>query len=176
VATTPPNLDYRPLPDDVLEVDPTALSKTNASQFLKGSQSYYYWHQDQERRRANGEKPVPIPLPKKLASSEVVKEKGIKTISNFAFLDDSSMVKVYINLEGDLAGVSMSQVESEFSERTLMVTIETAETIHRFWVDRLAYDVDPLRCKVIINKSGKLVLKLHKKDHTKHWQKLRALT
>ena len=27
-----------------------------------------------------------------------------------------------------------------------------------------------------INKSGKLVLKLHKKDHTKHWQKLRALT
>ena len=27
-----------------------------------------------------------------------------------------------------------------------------------------------------INKSGKLVIKLHKKDFTKKWQKLRALT
>jgi len=158
------------------EVDPYAVSKTESSQLLKGSQSYYYWHADAERRRVTGETPVPIPVPKKLASSEAVSKQKVKTIEGFSFMDDSNMVKVYIPLEGELAGVTMDQVEAEFSERSLNVAIDLGGTLHRFYVDRLSHSVDAGRCKAIINKSGKLVLKLYKRNEYDRWQKLRALT
>ena len=152
-----------------------AISKTVYSQELKGSQSYYYWHGDAERRRVTGEQPVPVPLPKKLASSEKVKEKRIKAIEKHQFLDDSDIVKVFIPLEGELEGVAMKQVEAEFQEQSLMVTIELDETIHRFWIDRLAHAIDPLRSKVTRTKSGKLVIKLYKRNHLDHWRLLRGV-
>ena len=151
-----------------------AVSKTDYSQQLKGSQSYYYWHGDAERRRLTGEQPVAPPLPKKLASSEVAKEKRIKAIEKHQFLDDSDLVKVYIPLDGELAGVTMDQVEAEFAEQSLMLTIETADSIFRFWIDRLSHQIDPLRCKAIIAKSGKLVVKLKKRSHMDQWRLLRG--
>lgn len=117
---------------------------------------------------------MPKPLPKKLATSEVTKTKRIKPIDTFTFLDDSTIVKVYIELKGDLAGVDMSCVEAEFADRSLMVSIETAELIHRFHVDRLMYEVDASRCKAAMTKSGKLLLKLHKVKHLELWTKLRS--
>lgn len=131
------------------EVDPYAVSKTESSQLLKGSQSYYYWHADAERRRVTGETPVPIPVPKKLASSEAVSKQKVKTIEGFSFMDDSNMVKVYIPLEGELAGVTIDQVEAEFSERSLNVAIDLGGTLHRFYVDRLSHSVDAGRCKAM---------------------------
>ena len=152
------------------------LTKTDFSQQLKGQQSYYYWHGDAERRRLTGEQPVPPPVPKKLASSEAVREKLIKPIDSFSFLDDSNVVKVYITLAGELAGVSSEQVHADFADRSLMVAIETDKAIHKFSVDRLTHEVDSQRCKATVTKSGKLVLKLFKKDHQQRWQKLRVVT
>ena len=42
-------------------------------------------------------------------------------------------------------------------------------------VDRLAHSVDPLRCKAVVTKSRKLVLKLYKYNHLDKWSKLRAV-
>jgi hypothetical protein len=153
-----------------------AVSKTEHSQQLKGSQSYYYWHGDAERRRQTGEQPVPVPLPKKLASQvENATKKRIKAIEKHQFLDDSDIVKVFIPLEGELLGATMAQIEAEFTEQSLLVTIEMADTIHRFWIDRLAHQIDPLRSKSAVTKSGKLVIKLRKRSHMDHWRMLRGV-
>lgn len=141
---------------------------------MKANNSYYYWHGDAERRRVTGEKPVPLPTPKKLDSYEVAKERRVKAIESFTFLDDGDVIKVYIALEGPLAGIASSDVEAEFSERSLVVTLNSPEMIFKFTVDRLAHSVDALRCKTSVTKSRKLLLKLHKRNHLDKWQKLSA--
>jgi len=150
------------------------LTKTEVSQNLKGSQSYYYWHADAERRRMAGEKPVPASAPPKIATHvETTREKPVKGISTFSFLDDDNVVKIYIALEGELAGLSIDQVASQFTDRSLLLSIELPGAIHRFAIDRLMFPVDETRCKVSINK-GKLLVRLFKRDHHQHWVKLRA--
>jgi len=152
-----------------------AMSKTEASQQIKGTQSYYYWHGDAERRRLTGEQPVPLPTPQKImVTHEQPKEKRVKPISTFSFMDDGDLVKVYIPLEAELAGVSMEQVEVEFADRALLATIELPDCIHRFSVEPLAHTVDTARCKSSITKSGKLVLKLYKRNPLDRWAKLRS--
>ena len=149
-------------------------TKTEVSQNLKGSQSYYYWHADAERRRMAGEKPVPASAPPKIATHvETTREKPVKGISTFSFLDDDNVVKIYIALEGELAGLSIDQVESQFTDRSLQLSIELPGAIHRFAIDRLMFPVDETRCKVSINK-GKLIVRLFKRDHNQNWAKLRA--
>ena len=149
-------------------------TKTEVSQNLKGSQSYYYWHADAERRRMAGEKPVPASAPPKIATHvETTREKPVKGISTFSFLDDDNVVKIYIALEGELAGLSIDQVASQFTDRSLQLSIELPGAIHRFAIDRLMFPVDETRCKVSINK-GKLLVRLFKRDHHQHWAKLRA--
>ncbi len=150
------------------------LTKTEVSQNLKGSQSYYYWHADAERRRMAGEKPVPASAPPKIATHvETTREKPVKGITTFSFLDDDNVVKIYIALEGELAGLSIDQVASQFTDRSLQLNIELPGAIHRFAIDRLMFPVDETRCKVSINK-GKLLVRLFKRDHHQHWAKLRA--
>ena len=151
------------------------LSKTEASQNLKGSQSYYYWHSDAERRRLAGEKPVPVGMPPKIDSHvEAEKEKPIRAISTFSFLDDGNVVKVYVQLEGDLSGVTLEQVDVQFTDNSLLLAIERPNAIHRLVVDRLMYPVDASRCKTSINKAGSLLLRLHKRDYMQRWSKLRG--
>jgi len=158
-----------------LDMDYDALSKTEVSQHLKGQQSYYYWHGDQERRRMTGEQPVPLAMPPKIAEHiETVKEKLVKGISTFSFLDDGNIVKVYIPLEGELVGLAIEQVDAHFEDRSLFLVIELPNVIFRFTVDRLMFPVDAGRCKVSINKSGKLLLKLYKRSHMDRWTKLRG--
>ena len=89
-------------------------------------------------------------------------------------MDDDNVVKVYIPLEGELYGLTMDDMEIEFAERTLGVTIERGDTVHRFFIDKLAYPVDTARCKASISKSGKLILKLFKRNHLEKWSKLKA--
>lgn len=149
-------------------------SKTEFSRVNAGQNSYYYWHGDAERRRQTGETAVPLPVPHMLASGAVAKQKPVKAIDTFTFLDDDNVVKVYISLEGALADVRSSDVETEFSERSLAVTINTPEATFKFLVDRLTHSVDALRCKASITKSRKLLLKLFKRSHLDKWAKLRA--
>ena len=155
------------------------LSKTEASQAVKGAQSYYYWHKDAERRRLAGEVPAPMPAPKLLETSEedraASRQKRVKPIADFAFLDDGDVVKVYITLAGELEGVSLEDAEVEFGERSLAVTIERPEVVHRFCVEKLAHEVTPPRCKARVTKAGKLVITLFKRNHIERWAKLRAM-
>lgn len=155
--------------------DINGYSKTFVSQQLKGAQSYYYWHSDAERRRAAGEQPAPLPMPNKLASTTAVKEKKIRGIEKYTLMDDGDVVKVYIPLEGELAGVKKEQVEIEFTDRTLLATIATEEIIYRFHIERLSYLVLPDECKFLVNKAGKLLIKLKKKNHMDMWTKLRGV-
>ena len=159
----------------VIEDGDSETSRTDASQQLKGGNSYYYWHGDAERRRITGEQPVPLPLPKKLASSEAIREKRVKAIDAFSFLDDGSTVKVYVDLAGPLESVSSSDVEAEFSDRWFIVTMNTPDCLYKFHVDRLQHEVDALRCKSSVTKSRKLLIKLHKRNHIEKWSKLRAV-
>ena len=95
----------------------------------------------------------------------------------FSFLDDGDLVKVYIPLEGPLAGVTKEHVDADFAERSLVVAVTPpGDTccVYRFAIDRLAFGVDALRCKATVTKSGKLVLKLHKRNHLERWVKLRS--
>ena len=155
--------------------DPFDMSKTEQSQHLKGNQSYYYWHGDAERRRLTGEKPVPMPTPVKLASEAAAKEKRVKAIDTFTFLDDGDVVKVYIELNGPLIDVKIGDVTAEYEEKSFVVSIDTSDTVFRFTCDRLAHQLDALRCKTSVTKSRKLLLKLYKRNPTDRWQKLRAL-
>ena len=150
-------------------------SQTVASQELKGSNSYYYWHSDSERRRQAGEQPVPVPLPKKLASSEVVHQKPMRSIDKFSFIDDGPEVKVYINLDGPLIDACKDDVEADFDERSLIVTVNTPAAIYKFHVDRLNHSVDPARCKAVVTKGRKLLIKLYKVNRIENWAKLRAM-
>ena len=106
--------------------------------------------------------------------SEAVREMKVKSIDKFTFLDDSATVKVYIELDGPLQNVSSNDVEAEFSERSLLVTLTTPDCIFKFHVDRLTHSVDPLRCKATVTKSRKLLLKLFKQNHMSNWTRLRA--
>ena len=152
------------------------MSKTKASQVTSGQQSYYYWHSDAERRRKLGEEAAPLPPePKKLGSEPVAqKTRQTKAVASHYFMDDGDVVKVYIPLEGELAGTSMDNVEVEFADRTLQVCIVTPDTFYRFTIERLAHEVHAPRCKARVVKSGKLLLTLHKRNHIERWGTLRA--
>ena len=154
------------------------VSKTEHSQSVKGGHSYYYWHRDAERRRQNGEVKPPPPVPKRLETSEddlaAAAEKRGRPISSFSFMDDSDVVKIYVPLDGALAGATLAEAEVEFSERSLLVNIDRPDAIHRFTVERLAHEVEPARCKARVVKSGKLVITLYKRNAIERWPKLRA--
>ena len=118
---------------------------------------------------------MPVPLPQKLASTEAVREKKLRGIEKYSLLDDSDFVKVYIPLDGELLGVKKEQVECEFTDRTLLATIMTDDCIFRFHIERLSYLIVPDQSRFLVNKGGKLLLKLKKKNHLDHWAKLRGL-
>ena len=118
---------------------------------------------------------MPVSAPPKIATHvETTRQKPVKGIATFSFLDDGNVVKVYIPLEGELASLSMDQVETQFTDRSLTLSVELPAAVHRFTVDRLMFPVDENRCKVSINKAGKLLVRLFKRDHMQRWTKLRA--
>jgi len=152
--------DDEPLPP--LQEDPQCqdkggvgpLNKTQQSQNLKGSQSYYYWHNGV----AKGENAAPKPTPQLLSSSKIATtDVPVVNITTYSFLDDDNVVKVYIPLEGPLANLSPDAIECEFSSHSLLVTLRPSGAHHRLWVEKLAHEVDPPRCKSKVVKQKKLV-------------------
>ena len=120
-----------------------------------------------------GERPVPMTAPPRIATHEMSPDKPVKSVGTFSFLDDGNVVKIYIPLDGELAGTSTEHVTVDFSDCSVVATIQRPAAIYKFTVDRLLYPVDAGRCKMIVNKSGKLLLKLHKRNHMQTWGKLR---
>ena len=89
--------------------------------------------------------------------------------------DDGDLVKVYIILEGELAGVTMQDVDAEFAERSLRIIVSAGSTVHSFNIDRLMYAVEAAKCKATVTRSGKLVVKLHKLNPIERWSRLRSV-
>jgi hypothetical protein len=106
------------------------LSKTVASQQEKSSNSYYYWHSSVP----SGETAAPAAKPQLLAKELAGPELNVKSISAYSLLDDGEVVKVYVALEGELEEVTSDMIETEFTSRSLSVTLTTPRALHRLHV------------------------------------------
>ena len=147
-----------------------ALSKTLASQASKGNQSYYYWHSSVPK----GELAAPTPTPQRLDLETRVAEQPPATIDSYAFVDDETVVKVYITLEGPLAGLAAADVDAEYAERSLRVLLRPPGGRPALLaVAELSHIVRPEGCKHKVTKSGKLIITLDKANSHQVWKKLR---
>jgi hypothetical protein len=55
-----------------------------------------------------------------------------------------------------------------------MATIDSPESIYRFYIERLAWDVDAAKCTAVITKKRMLLIKLWKVNRYEMWTKLRG--
>jgi hypothetical protein len=151
--------------------EPAATSKTVASQQSKGAQSYYYWH----NAVPQGENAAPRPTPQQLGTSQAAVEQPPISIDSYAFQDDDDVVKVFISLEGALAGLTANCVAADFKERSLRVALQPpgGARAHLLSVSELSNPVRPEHCGFKITKAGKLVIKLDKSNAHHRWSKLR---
>ena len=149
----------------------TADSKTLASQASKGQQSYYYWHS----AVPSGELAAPKLTPQLLSAETRPAELEAASIESYAFLDDDRVVKVYISLEGPLAGLETDQVDALYDTRSIrMVLRPQGGCEHVLAVSELSHSVRPDGCKHRVTKSGeKLVITLDKANGHDRWLKLR---
>ena len=151
---------------------------TSAAQFAKPAPKaseapqYYYWH----NKVATGEQAAPPPSPQLLKAETIAPQAPelVRNIDKYLFLDDDVLVKVYIELEGDLAGVTAAQVQSQFTHNTLLVQIQGHRERHQLWVDKLMHDVTPQKCKIKVSKQGKLIIAMQKSYQHNSWGRLRA--
>ena len=124
------------------------------------------WHD----KVAQGEGAAPKPEPK-LLTAEAADTKGPppKTIDSFAFLDDGEVVKVYVSLEGDLAGVTDEHVTATFNKQkfnndcSMEVMVKGASFTHRLAAEKLGGVIVPEECKWKINKKNKKLIVTLKK-------------
>ena len=146
-------------------------TKTLESQQTKGQQSYYYWHSAVPQ----GELAAPKPTPHQLSAEIQVKEQPPAAIESYAFLDDGECVKVYIPLEGPLAGLTAEGVTAEYQERSMRLVVRPAgsDRDHVLSVSELANPVRPDHCRAKITKSRKLVITLDKANSHHRWSGLR---
>ena len=137
---------------------------------------YHYFHD-----KVGSGAPPPEHVPVAVTAVEAAKvEDTAWSISKFAFMDDDDVVKVYIDLEGDLEGRTTEDVEFEVkNERynpvsSMLLHIKGKQHLHRLYVSNLMNMVVPEECSFkILAKKQKLVIKLKKKTND-HWEDLRA--
>lgn len=149
---------------------------------MASSEGYAYWHD----KVANGEEAAPppehIPIAAVAATSATSSpEDTAITLSKFAFMDDDEVVKVYVTLEGDLAGVDASAVEfhveaAKFDPTcSMLLHIRGHNHLYRLYVSHLMHQVVPGECKFKITAKGKLIVTLKKLEKV-YWEGLRAKT
>ena len=86
---------------------------------------------------------IPTPPPP-LLGTEVAATGEVKQVSieKYALLDEGDpTLRVFIALEGELAGVRQEDVESVFKSWELKVTVTTAHAVHRLNVRELGKEV-----------------------------------
>ena len=79
----------------------SSLSSVAASLQDKGPRSYYYWNST----TGDGANAPSKELPKRLAQEQIASPSTVRSIQDYAFLDDNDKVKLYIPLTGDLEKV-----------------------------------------------------------------------
>ena len=135
---------------------------------------YHYWHS-----KVGTE--APPPEPKLLASESAPSSMPEKSITSFAFMDDDEedVVKVYITLEGDLAGITADAVDAKFTcapvthESALMLRVRGAHFMHILAAERLCGPIVPEHCKTKVTKKGKLIVTMAKAAKIP-WEDLRS--
>ncbi len=136
---------------------------------------YHYWHS-----KVGTE--APPPEPKLLASETAAASMPEKSITSFAFMDDEDdgVVKVYVTLEGDLAGVGDDAVDAKFDkapygpECSMEVRVRGAHFVHVLAAERLCGVIVPGECKHKVTKKGKLVVTMKKAHKQEPWEQLRS--
>ena len=141
---------------------------------------YHYFH-DKVGDGAPKPEHKPIAVTSASSGASAVEDTAL-TISNFAFMDDDDVVKVYIALEGDLDGVTMENVEFSVEAAkfdpvcSMLLHVRGRNHLHRRYVSHLMHIVVPEECKVkVLSKKAKLIVSLKKHDKEKiPWEGLRA--
>ena len=138
---------------------------------------YHYWHD----KVPDGPKPEEN-KPIAVAAAASNAEDTAITISNFMFLDDDDKVKVYVELKGDLEGVTTENVTFEVERArydptcSMLLHIQAPRNgkLYRLYVSHLLHEVVPEECKVKVNVSkAKIIVTLKKKDAI-GWEGLRS--
>ena len=138
------------------------------------NEGYAYWHKGVGSQ-------APTAQPKLLASETIVGNQVVeKSIDSFGFLDDDDAVKVYITLDGDLAGATNDAVDAQFAQQKgcdefcMDIKVQGTRFCHRLAADRLAGSIKPEQCKCVASKKGdKMIVTLRKRDK-RPWSELRA--
>jgi len=159
------------LKEDNAAVSSSALANANAieaSKIKARDKSYYYW-----QHKATGEAPAPREAPKQIRTRTATTAETLvfKTISAYSFVDDDSLVKVYITMPG-VGALAAGQIESEFAARSCSVRVLGYNGAnHRLQVPKLSEEIIPEQSRVVI-KQDSLIVRLAKvkKDH--HWYEL----
>ena len=136
---------------------------------------YHYWH-----NKVPDGAPQPEHTPVTVAAATSAPEDTAITIDNFAFMDDDSVVKVYVTLAGDLEGVTADAVEfsveaAKFDPTcSMLLHVRGKKHLHRLYVSHLLQMVVPEQCKFKVNASkAKLIITL-KKANDAPWHELRS--
>jgi len=149
---------------------------------MASSAGYSYWHD----KVAKGEDAAPLPEHKPIAAGAATNATSLPedtaiTIDKFAFMDDDEVVKVYVTLEDDLAGVDASAVEfhveaAKFDPTcSMLLHVRGQKHLHRMYVSHLMHQVVPSECKFKVTAKGKLIVTLKKLEKV-YWEGLRAKT
>ena len=180
--TPPPPAPSAEIEDD--DAARTASHTTNAAAAHSSTTvkpdnpGYHYWHSTV----ASGAGAAPKPEPKLLAAEAAPTGPEPKTITSFAFLDDEDVIKVYVTLEGDLAGVVAEDISATFNKEkfndncSMEVMIKAKGLVHRLAAEKLGGVIVPEECKWKITKKSppKLIVSLKKADPRNGWSQLRA--
>ena len=95
-------------------------------------------------------------------------------------VEDDGVVKVYVTLEGDLAGVGDDAVDAKFDkapygpECSMEVRVRGAHFVHVLAAERLCGVIVPGECKHKVTKKGKLVVTMKKAHKQEPWEQLRS--
>ena len=140
---------------------------------------YYYWHDSVAKGEGAAPPPEQKPLKTEPAAAEG-RELPLVTIHNYAFMDDDEVIKLYVSLEGALAGVTSEDVRADFAKEawdevySLDVVVRAGGKAHRLHAEKLACSIVPEECKWrVSSKSNKLIITLKKKEKVR-WDELRA--
>mmetsp|Transcript_18519 Transcript_18519/g.25966 ORF Transcript_18519/g.25966 Transcript_18519/m.25966 type:complete len:192 (-) Transcript_18519:1066-1641(-) len=148
------------------------LTKTQESIQSKGDKSYYYWH-------PYVSKTVPIESPPLVAKQVVTPavEETWTSITNYAWMDDEKLVKVYIDLAkvGKSEGVAelpKENVTCTFNSKGFELKIKDYKQVNwQLKLSNLKNDIDPEN-SVHKQTATKIILNLKKVDDSKTWYDL----
>jgi len=157
----------------VQENSETKASKTKTQESIdsKGDKSYYYWHKFVPNT-------VPINSPTLLSKTviEQPQEPTYTKVINYSWMDDESLVKVYVEFAkiGDpnvAATVNKDNITCAFNEQGFDLIIRDYRGHHQLKISNLKEDIDHATStfKVL---SSKIIVSLKKKEESKSWHEL----